>query len=76
MACFVRNEGDESTRWENEYLEDEQITAALLSSAIVLRFDADSKEAGFLTAYYPVDTVPTLIIIRSAPHLLISMFDN
>lgn len=64
VVCFVRDDGDASKRYEDEYLKDPQITLALSAKAVTLRLDAESQEAGFLAAYYPIRTVPTLMIIR------------
>lgn len=65
VACFVRDDGEESSKWENEYLDDAQVRAALTDKAITLRLQSGSQEAKFLAAYYPVQAVPALIIIQS-----------
>lgn len=64
VACFVRNDNEESLLWENEHLKDEQITTALSARAVTLRIDAGSQEAGHLAAYYPTPVVPCLIVIQ------------
>ena len=69
VACFVRDDGEESSKWEDEYLGDAQVKAALTDRAITLRIQAGSQEAGFLAAYYPVQAVPALVIIQYAPRL-------
>lgn len=64
VACFVKDDGEESSIWESEYLKDDQIVAALTSKAITVRIQAGSQEAGFLSAYYPIPQVPAMIIIQ------------
>lgn len=64
VACFVRDDGEESSTWENEYLVDAQVKAALADRAVTLRLQAGSPEAAFLSAYYPVQSVPTFTIIQ------------
>ncbi len=67
VACFVADDGEESVRWENDYLKDPQVTSALRSKSVALRIQAGSQEAGFLAAYYPVPQVPSLMIIQCVP---------
>ena len=64
VACFIRDDGDESSRWEDDYLGDAQVKSALTDRAITLRIQAGSQGAGFLTAYYPVPVVPALLLIQ------------
>ena len=64
---FIRDEGEESSQWESEYLGDAQVKAALTAKAITLRIQAGSQEAGFLSAYHPVPVIPALIIIQCVP---------
>lgn len=67
VACFIRDDGEESSKWEDEFLEDAQVRAALTDRAITLRIKASSQEAQFLSAYYPVKAVPALTIIQCGP---------
>ena len=64
VACFVKDGGPESSRWETEYLQDAQIARALAAKAVTLSIQAGSQDAQFLAAYYPVKSTPTLLVIR------------
>ena len=79
VVCFLTDEGSESLEWQDNFLTDEDVSAALKERAIVLRLKADSQEATFLKAYYPISSIPSLIVIQykqpydapCANHLLI-----
>ena len=64
VACFVADDGDESTTCQESYLAEQEIRAALDSKAILIRIESGSTEAQFLTAYYPVAATPSLVIIQ------------
>ncbi|KAH0543766.1 hypothetical protein FGG08_001948 [Glutinoglossum americanum] len=53
----------ESSMWEDEYLKDETVATLLDSRAVLLRMEANSQEAGFLSAFCPITKVPTLVAI-------------
>lgn len=61
---FRSGDDDQSSRWEDEYLKDDQIARALALKAVTLRINAQSAEAGFLAAYYPLPVVPAFILIQ------------
>ncbi|KAI2032245.1 hypothetical protein LOZ12_002221 [Ophidiomyces ophidiicola] len=65
VICFVRDDGEESAKWENEYLADKEISLLVSSTSIALRLSAGSQEAGFLASFCPVNKVPTLVIIKN-----------
>ncbi|TLD06770.1 hypothetical protein E2P81_ATG10390, partial [Venturia nashicola] len=77
VACFVRKDGDEtSALWEREWFTGGHRTASgfeptpsiptvLHFKTILLRIDHGSKEAEFLSAFCPIDHVPTLVIIKN-----------
>ncbi|KAK7962401.1 UBX domain-containing protein 4 [Apiospora aurea] len=65
VVCFVTDEGDESQQWEEEFLAEPSVKAALDSDAVSLRLKAGSEEAGYLEALFPVPRKPTLIIIQN-----------
>ncbi|KAF2752322.1 hypothetical protein M011DRAFT_394345 [Sporormia fimetaria CBS 119925] len=65
VACFVRDEGEESSTWENEWLPNGWISNLLEQKAILLRIQAGSQEAGFLSAFCPLTTIPTLLVIQN-----------
>ncbi|KAK2808164.1 hypothetical protein FQN50_004905 [Emmonsiellopsis sp. PD_5] len=65
VICFVRDESEESSRWEDEYLKNEEISALVASKAISLKLQAGSVEAGFLASFCPINKVPTLVVIKN-----------
>ncbi|KAJ5884991.1 hypothetical protein N7495_009501 [Penicillium taxi] len=64
VVCFVRDDGELSTTWENEYFNDNEFAQALSTQAVVLRLQAGSPEAGFLTSFCPVESFPTVVVIN------------
>ncbi|KAI0475812.1 hypothetical protein GGR56DRAFT_692907 [Xylariaceae sp. FL0804] len=65
VVCFVTDGGDESQRWEGEFLADESLKAPLDDQAVVLRLMAGSEEAGFLEALFPIPKKPSVIVIQN-----------
>ncbi|OAX80816.1 hypothetical protein ACJ72_04847 [Emergomyces africanus] len=65
VICFVRDETDESAKWQNEYLEDEEIAPLMKSKTISLRLQAGSVEAGYLASFCPISKIPTLVVIKN-----------
>ncbi|PGH26711.1 hypothetical protein AJ80_01657 [Polytolypa hystricis UAMH7299] len=65
VICFIRDDGEESSAWENEYLADQAISQLVTSKAVPLRLDAGSQEASFLAPFCPIDKVPTLVVIKN-----------
>ncbi|KAK2783264.1 hypothetical protein FQN52_000365 [Onygenales sp. PD_12] len=65
VICFVRDESEESSRWEDEYLKNEEISSLVASKAISLKLQAGSVEAGFLASFCPIRKVPTLVVIKN-----------
>ncbi|KAF2103942.1 hypothetical protein NA57DRAFT_50798 [Rhizodiscina lignyota] len=65
VACFVRDDGEESARWENDWLKDDSLLSDVVAHAVILRIESGSQEAGFLSAFCPIDTIPALIFIRN-----------
>ena len=70
VACFITDDGEESSKWEEDYFGDDQIKSALSDRAVTLRIQAGTQEAEFLSAYYPLPVVPMLILIWYEPWLL------
>lgn len=68
VACFVRDDAEESNRWENDYFSDEQVVTALSAKAITLRIEAHSQEATLLKDYYSIPLVPALILVQYVVH--------
>ncbi|ODH13753.1 hypothetical protein ACO22_06929 [Paracoccidioides brasiliensis] len=65
VICLVKDEADESSKWENEYLADEEISSLMKKTAISLRLQEGSVEAGYLASFCPINKVPTLVVIKS-----------
>ena len=65
IACFITDDSEESTRWQDDYLKDNEAAEALRAKAVLLRLPNGSQEAAYFKEYYPVHTVPSLYIIQS-----------
>lgn len=84
LMRMVKPDGaQESSLWEEDYLQDDtvyacahcstktwliqafgQINPLLSSKAVLLRVESGSQEAGYLSAFCAVSTVPTLVVIQ------------
>ncbi|KZF20508.1 hypothetical protein L228DRAFT_270575 [Xylona heveae TC161] len=65
VACLVTDAGQESELWVNEFLQGEEISTRLQESAVLLRLEAGSQEASYLSVFCAIDHVPTLVIIHN-----------
>ncbi|KAF2476258.1 uncharacterized protein BDR25DRAFT_300349 [Lindgomyces ingoldianus] len=65
VACFVRDDNSESATWENEWLQSGWISNLLVQKAVMLRLEAGSTEAGFLSAFCPISNIPTFVVIQN-----------
>ncbi|KAF2415795.1 hypothetical protein EJ08DRAFT_654828 [Tothia fuscella] len=65
VVCFIRDDDTESSTWENEWLQEDTISQLLAANAVLLRLQAGSEEAGFLSAFCHVQQVPSLIVIHN-----------
>ncbi|KAF2488984.1 hypothetical protein BU16DRAFT_220499 [Lophium mytilinum] len=65
VACFVRDDNEESELWEEDWLQDEDISSLLAQTTVLLRMQAGSTEAGFLAAFCPLKSIPTLVVIHN-----------
>ncbi|KAE8547906.1 hypothetical protein EYB25_009699 [Talaromyces marneffei] len=65
VVCFIRDDQEESTTWEDEYFDNDELRQLLTSSSVTLRLIAGSQEAGFLTSICPIQTFPAVIVIRN-----------
>ncbi|KAF2805297.1 uncharacterized protein BDZ99DRAFT_574890 [Mytilinidion resinicola] len=65
VACFVRDDNEESELWEANWLQDEDVSSLLAQSTVLLRMQAGSTEAGFLAAFCPLKNIPTLVVIHN-----------
>ncbi|RKF60206.1 putative ubx domain-containing protein [Erysiphe neolycopersici] len=71
LWAFIDN-GEESQLWETEFLQDHKvgrIKEMLSDQSILLRLETGSKEAGYLTAIFPIPKTPTLVVINSFGYL-------
>ncbi|TVY92155.1 UBX domain-containing protein [Lachnellula willkommii] len=62
VACFVTDDGEESNKWENDFI---QLKASLAEQTILLRLKAGSQEAGYLAAIFPLPKTPTFVVIQN-----------
>ncbi|CEI61093.1 hypothetical protein FVEN_g11359 [Fusarium venenatum] len=65
VLCFVADETDESTQWENEFLTDDTLSDLLNEKTVALRLQAGSEEAGYLAQIFPLPRTPTVVIINN-----------
>ncbi|KAH7157887.1 hypothetical protein B0J13DRAFT_183711 [Dactylonectria estremocensis] len=65
VLCFVTDESDESTQWENEFLLDESLGKLINEQSIALRLLAGSEEAGYLAQIFPLPRTPTVVVIKN-----------
>ncbi|KAF2691452.1 hypothetical protein K458DRAFT_353195 [Lentithecium fluviatile CBS 122367] len=65
VGIFVREDGPESATWENEWLQGGWVSSLLEQKAVVLRLEAGSTEAGFLSAFCKIEKVPTFVVIQN-----------
>ncbi|KAJ5710825.1 hypothetical protein N7488_004981 [Penicillium malachiteum] len=65
VVCFVRDDAQISSTWEEEYFSDEQIASLLDTNAVLLRITAGSQEAGFLTSFCPIAKFPAVLVIKN-----------
>ncbi|KAJ5816800.1 hypothetical protein N7447_009033 [Penicillium robsamsonii] len=65
VTCFVRDDEELSSQWENAYFGDDEVARALNAKAVVLRLTAGSQEAGFLAPFCPISKFPTVILIKN-----------
>lgn len=71
VACFVREDDDEESKtWEEDWfampMEDSKTLGDVLSEkAVLLKLNAGSQEAGFLSAFCSLEKTPKLVIISN-----------
>ncbi|KAH8659583.1 ubiquitin-related domain-containing protein [Ilyonectria robusta] len=65
VLCFVTDESEESTQWENEFLLDESLSKLIKDQSVALRLTAGSDEAGYLAQIFPLPRTPTVVIIQN-----------
>ncbi|KAI9716089.1 MAG: hypothetical protein M1812_005516 [Candelaria pacifica] len=56
---------DKSRIWEEKYLKHPRIAQSLQDKAILLRIEADSQGASFLSAFCPIDKAPVVAVINN-----------
>ncbi|KXG45771.1 uncharacterized protein PGRI_046270 [Penicillium griseofulvum] len=65
VTCFVRDDQELSSQWEDAYFGDAEVAQALNAKAVVLRLTAGSQEAGFLASFCPISKFPTVVLIKN-----------
>ncbi|KAL5358206.1 hypothetical protein BJX96DRAFT_146122 [Aspergillus floccosus] len=65
VICFVRDDGETSSQWEEEYFTEEEFAQSLATKSVLLRLPKDSQEAGFLTSFCPITKFPTVVVIKN-----------
>ncbi|CAD6447811.1 4f64dd95-7bf7-4333-ad5c-311bba97003d [Sclerotinia trifoliorum] len=65
VACFVTNGNEESRLWEDDFLQDSELSSQLQERSVLLRLDFGSEEANYLAAIFPIPKAPTLVAIWS-----------
>ncbi|KAJ5886452.1 uncharacterized protein N7473_009126 [Penicillium subrubescens] len=65
VVCFVRDDAQLSSTWEQEYFSDNEVAQALGGKSVSLRLTAGTQEAGFLSSFCPVAEFPALIVIKN-----------
>ncbi|KAJ4357367.1 uncharacterized protein N0V89_001942 [Didymosphaeria variabile] len=67
VGCFIQDGGTESTTWENEWLKSgwASLLSLIEQKAVLLRLEAGSTEAGFLSAFCTISEIPTFIVIQN-----------
>ncbi|KAI9039127.1 UBX domain protein [Aspergillus affinis] len=64
VVCFVRDDSETSSTWENDYFTDSEFLQLLESKSVLLQLTKDSQEAGFLTSFCPVTKFPAVVVIK------------
>ncbi|KAI2472315.1 hypothetical protein F4781DRAFT_384142 [Annulohypoxylon bovei var. microspora] len=65
VLAFVDDGSEESELWEAEFRTNEILQSSLDKYAVSLRLLANSREAGFLEALFPIPKKPTIVIIQN-----------
>ncbi|KKK14342.1 hypothetical protein ARAM_000146 [Aspergillus rambellii] len=65
VVCFVRDDSETSSTWEEEYFLGDEFTPLLETKSVLLRIAKDSPEAGFLSSVCPITQYPVVIAIRN-----------
>ncbi|KAI5357598.1 putative UBX domain, Ubiquitin-like domain superfamily [Septoria linicola] len=66
VACFIRSDNEESQKWEQQWFGIGRRPAPIdiwALKAVFLRLEFGSQEAGFLNAFCPITSSPTLVVI-------------
>ncbi|KAJ5377740.1 uncharacterized protein N7496_005149 [Penicillium cataractarum] len=65
VVCFVRDDAQLSSTWEEEFFSDNEVVQALGDKSVLLRLTAGTQEAGFLSSFCPIAEFPALIVIKN-----------
>ncbi|KAL4991558.1 hypothetical protein BDW68DRAFT_143774 [Aspergillus falconensis] len=64
VICFVPDDGETSSTWQ-EYFQGDEFTRLLELQSVLLRIAKDSPEAGFLASVCPISKYPTVVVIKN-----------
>lgn len=64
VVCFLTDDGQESIRWQDDYLKDGETARLLAGKAVLLRLVDGSKEVAYFKEYYPVHIIPSIYVIQ------------
>ncbi|KAJ0422120.1 hypothetical protein BJY00DRAFT_97144 [Aspergillus carlsbadensis] len=66
VICFVQDDDQTSSTWQEEYFAgDEGFSRLLETRSVLLRITKESPEAGFLASVCPVSQYPTVVAIKN-----------
>lgn len=66
VACFISSDNEESQKWEHQWLGIGRRPAPIdiwATKAVILKLQYGSQEAGFLSAFCPITSSPTFVVI-------------
>ncbi|KAF7170252.1 hypothetical protein CNMCM5623_002729 [Aspergillus felis] len=59
VVCFVRDDEEASSVWEDKYFKDDEVNPSMMVIAV------GSDEAGFLTSFCPIVRFPAVVVIKN-----------
>ncbi|KJZ75704.1 hypothetical protein HIM_04861 [Hirsutella minnesotensis 3608] len=65
VLFFVTDGGEESQRWENDYLQEESVKSVVEGKAIAFRLEAGSEPANHLGNIFPIPQTPAILLTNS-----------
>lgn len=66
VVCFVDHDAIAASKeWHDVLVDDDDVRELLSSQAVLLRLKAGSQDAGFLSSFCPISSIPAIIVIRN-----------